>query len=73
MSPFDFLLYLCMSVSAGIVSWNSEPQPKARPSGPGPGTGLFPGDGPTESPRHSLQEWVRESKTGGDGEIQAVG
>lgn len=57
-----------MSVSAGVVGGNSEPQPEARPDSPGPGTGLLPRDGPAESPRHPLQERVREGnrrETGG--------
>lgn len=55
-----FCLYPCMSVFAGAVSGNSEPQPEAGPDSPGPGTGLLPGDRPAESPRHPLQKWVRE-------------
>jgi len=54
-------------VSAGLIRRNSEPQPKARPDDPGPGTGLLPGDGPAESPRHPLQERVKE---GGGREIE---
>lgn len=49
-----------MCVSAGVVSRNSEPQPKARPNGPGPGAGLLPGDRPAESPCYPLQKRVRE-------------
>lgn len=47
---------------AGVVSWDSEPQPKAWPDGPGPGAGLLPGDRPAESARHPLQKRVREEK-----------
>lgn len=72
MSVVFLFLTWSLYVSAGVVSWNSKPQPKARPSGPGTGTGLLPGDRPAESPCHPLQEWVRENKTGVDGQIQTV-
>lgn len=68
-----------MSVSAGFVSGNSEPQPKAWPDSPGPRTGLLPGDRPAESTRHPLQERVREGNGGwihryrGEREIRKTG
>lgn len=52
-SPRTCFLYV------GLVGRYSEPQPKAWPNLPGHRTGLFPGDGPAESPRHPLQERVR--------------
>lgn len=54
-----------MSHSVGIVSRNSEPQPKAWPDSAGSRTGLLPGDRSAESARHPLQEWVRKENDGG--------
>lgn len=62
-SSVQFFLYTCLFF-AGLVGRYSEPQPKAGPNLPGHRTGLFPGDGPAESPRHPLQERVRGNLSG---------
>lgn len=58
-SIFSLLQFCCVSVSVGVISRYSEPQPKAWTNSSWSGTGLFPGDGSAEGPRDPLQERVR--------------